>query len=593
MSLNILPLKTVSVVDPRLNYNAEQIFSVIKAGQIVNNQSFPAQAPIGSSLTFNCTLPSRNTAVSRKMLLFMAWTYTVTGTNTSGGFLLQEGFFGPRSYPNHSAISNATIRVGDSAVTQSEINTYINQLMWYKQRMADEVMREMTISPVYPDQSMDYADTAASGRNPLAVYNDSSSLETSRGGFSGFSVETQTINNTTAVVHLNCCEEILISPFVYGQGSDMDTAFIGLDQINFSFSLDLSRGLSIQQNQGVLVPSTLVIEGITSRVDGANLIMQYITPPLTIPRPMRVAYPYASIVRYQTSFSHQPFGARNFQIPANNIQLNSIPRALYIYAARADASRTSFMTDAVFPVAGANGTSPSAPLTIQYNNNPGFFTTTTSYDLYLMCVKNGLQMSYTQWSREVGSIICIDVGSGDLGLSLLESPSLNGNYNLQITCRFDNYFPDPDGVDPVLNVIAVYDGVFNIIDGSSSTTQSVLSAGDINAAKTDDHVAVFEKSVSITGGSFLSDAVKTISGIAMPLLPPRERAAVTAAKSVYCNKDMRKGLCGDGLMQYSGGAASGGAYSGGCGEGCGCAPCKRKMRGGRVMSKAQLARSLM
>ncbi len=585
MSLNIIPLPTVSVIDPRLNYNREKVFTVLKGARIVNVQNYVAQTPIGSSLTFNITTPSRDVAVSRKFLMQCSFTFTVTGANTSGGTLLRPNFVAPRAYP--------TLRVGDSNVSQSTYNTYSPQLKMFKQTPGDEQFRELSIAPVYPDQSMDYSQTANSLRNPLGVYNDSVyGLPVTRGGFAGFAIAAQTPGNTTATCTLTCTEELDISPFIFGKGSDDEYAFVGIDAMNFTFAMDLvSRTLSVQANQGV-AGGLINITGVTTVINNAALFITYITPQANIPRPMLLPVPYANVTRYQTQGPVVTPG-QQFQLVANNIQFNSIPRMIFAFGARGDSTRSSLQTDAVFPVSNANAYAGQPPLTITWDNNPGYFTTYSAMDLFEMTRKSGYQGDWTMWSQTMGSIIAIDLGAGDMGLDILQSPSLTGNFNIQLTLNLQNNFLDTQ-VQSVLNIIAVYDGVFNIVDGQSSTTASILSRGDINAARVNNHVSAFKESISVTGGSFLSNIVQG----AKSLLPGPIRSAIDVGQSVYCNKTARKLLCPD---EEEGGSL----VSGGCGLGnCKCEACKGAARsggrrrggaksGGRMMSKRELERRLM
>jgi len=541
MSLNLIPLKTVSVLDPRLSYNNERVYTTLKGGQIINSMVFAAQTPISNTVTVNCTLPSRNTAVSRKAWISMSMKSVVTGTNTVTGptvKLLNDGAVAPRQFPIHSAINNATIRVGDSAVTQSNVNTYVNPMSWYKQRIYDEDQQELSTAPAVPDQSIYYEDLFGANKNPLGVYGDSSLLDTTRGGFSGMLIDPQTAGNVTANVVVNSTEELMISPFAWGRGSDDEWAFIGIEQLNFSLSLDLSRCLSIMKNQA-RADTLINITSVVTTIQSCSIILQVITPSLQIPRPMKVNYPYSNVVRYSTTGPLWSSTSLSAGVTMNNIQLNSIPRLMFIYASRQDGSRTSFQTDASFIVDGANGTPLTfdtvPPLSMQFNNRPGLFSTTTAQQLYDMSRRNGLQMSWTQWSKTQGSVICIDVGAGDLGLDVLESVGLSGNYNMQFTIKLANPFLnttlDPVNIPSVLNLICVYDGVFNIVDGATSTNMAVLTAADVAAAKDQDTVGLFEKSISINGGSFVT-------------------------RRHNMDMDSHK-MTGKGLIQYSGGQYGG------------------------------------
>ena len=283
-------------------------------------------------------------------------------------------------------------------------------------------------------------------------------------------------------------------------------------------------------------------------------------------------YDYSNVIRYSSNIVSMAPGARNVQFVSNNIQLSSFPKYLLIFVSRSN--RSPFYTDAVCPLAGgANSLTPN--LTATFNNNSNFLNTFTNFNLYNLSRKAGMTQSFAQFSQFMGSVIAINFQDGSVPMELLDAVSVSKNINLQLTMNVDNYFTDSTPVNAQLNIVAFYGGAFNIIDGFSSTQNALLTPSDVANAKDSDTVSSFVESNSLIGGSFISNAVGAISGFANKLVPAQFKPAVQVAKSVYCNPEVRKGLCGEGLFypgDYAfhgvGGAMSGGASSGGCGEGC-------------------------
>lgn len=590
MSQNTLALNVVSNIDPRLNYNRIPSVAVTRGPTSIVQTIFNNQSS-SPNLTFNCTLNGKGIAVSRKVLLWCQFLITVTGTNTNpNGYLLQPGYYAPRQYPIHSCINTCNLKIGEAGASQQNMNSYINQMNLFNQGLVTDQFAELGTCPTMPDQSQDYAQVSNSLRNPLGTYNDSSTVEQSRGGWPYlYFVTPQVPGNTTAQLVLISAEYLQMSPFCWGKESNLQPAFLSLAQMQVQIALDLTAPLSLVQNQGL--PGVVNITNVNAVVTNSNLIVESLTPPLTIPMPQSIVYDYSNVIRYSSNIVSMAPGARNVQFVSNNIQLSSFPKYLLIFVSRSN--RSPFYTDAVCPLAGgANSLTPN--LTATFNNNSNFLNTFTNFNLYNLSRKAGMTQSFAQFSQFMGSVIAINFQDGSVPMELLDAVSVSKNINLQLTMNVDNYFTDSTPVNAQLNIVAFYGGAFNIIDGFSSTQNALLTPSDVANAKDSDTVSSFVESNSLIGGSFISNAVGAISGFANKLVPAQFKPAVQVAKSVYCNPEVRKGLCGEGLFypgDYAfhgvGGAMSGGASSGGCGEGCMCS-----MKGGRKMTKAQLARSL-
>jgi len=97
MSLNVPPVKPVKVIDPRLNLNREREYVALKGASVNSWQQFPSTNQNNSSVQITCNPPSRDIVISRLVFKKFSFAITVTGTNTSGGPLLNPGYYGPRA----------------------------------------------------------------------------------------------------------------------------------------------------------------------------------------------------------------------------------------------------------------------------------------------------------------------------------------------------------------------------------------------------------------------------------------------------------------------------------------------------------------
>lgn len=98
--------------------------------------------------------------------------------------------------------------------------------MWYHNDFHNRFGQD-SLTPSMLDQAQQYINSAASVRNPLAVYYDNS-FEQTRAGYVGMQVLTNTA--TSATILLTITEPIFISPFVTGKCSDYTSGFIGVNE---------------------------------------------------------------------------------------------------------------------------------------------------------------------------------------------------------------------------------------------------------------------------------------------------------------------------------------------------------------------------
>lgn len=493
MSFNQIPIEVTKITDPRLQINNKREYVVLK-GSLVNSwQQFPATNLSQSNIQITCNPPSRDITISRLVLKRFSFDITVTGTNASAGPLLNSGFYAPRAYPLLSITSAEQVSINNATITQAPMQQYWPSLMWYQNDGANR-FGQYSLTPSMLDQFQRYEDGIGSVRNPLSEYKDNS-YENTRGGYSGFVVNSNPNGGTVASLTLTVVEPIFLSPLVFGEGSNYTSGLIGIQNMTYTATLgNISRILSLVQGQGV-APGQIVLNPPSVTLTGASLLFEYLTPdPITrIPRSLESSY--FSLVSYPSKSSAPVVPGSNVTLTMQSVQVTSIPRRMYVFARRDDSAQTAFNADSYFAINPA-----SNPLTVTWNNNQ-FFAQSTTQDLYNMCVKNGLQMSYSQFTNFCGSVLCIDFGT-DLGLMSDEAPGVLGNYQLGLTCQFVNT-NSVESITPTMYVVLVYEGVFNIIDGNSSQMLGVLSKKDVLVGH---HISgtSYKQMKDVYGGSFFS-----------------------------------------------------------------------------------------
>jgi hypothetical protein len=490
MSLNITPLVVKAVVDPRLEISSQKDYICTKGALVNSWQQFPATNVNNSSFQISCNPPSRDIAISRLVFKKVSFVWSITGTNTSGGTLLNVGYYGPRAMPLTSVTQSEQMTINNDTITQAPIQQYLRALLRYRNDFSDR-FGALSLAPSMLDQFQTYAEGSASVRNPLASYGDNS-FENTRGGYAGFTINPQVPGNTVASGTLTTYEPIMMSPFCFGDRANFYSSFAGIQNMSYTCTLgNLQRILSLTQGQGA-PPGQVVLGTPSVDVVNASLLFNYLTPDpvMTIPRNMETSY--YSLTSYPTRSLVPVAPGANIQMTMNSIQVTSIPKRIYVFSKIDDSQETAFTSDTFLSL------NPTLnPISLTWNNNQ-FLSQASTADLYNVSVKNGCNMSFSQFIDKTGSVLAIDSGL-DFGLMSSQSSGVIGNYQLSISANFVN--TSSVSVLPTLYCVVVSEGSFNISNGNCSHMLGILSPSDVLNAEILP-AGSYSRSTEIYGGKF-------------------------------------------------------------------------------------------
>jgi hypothetical protein len=138
-------------------------------------------------------------------------------------------------------------------------------------------------------------------------------------------------------------------------------------------------------------------------------------------------------------------------------------------------------------------------ISITFGNTPNQLANADPIQLYNMSVKNGCKLSWAQWSRYVGSVICIDF-SQDMSLPDDMFVGMR-NPNTQLSVQVD--FTNISDRSIVYSVYCIpsYAGVFDITIGQAQTFSGIVSLQDYINAK-DIHTLDYVDAHNFYGGNF-------------------------------------------------------------------------------------------
>ena len=492
MSNSVVPLKIVQTLDPVTRINSERAFAVLKGGDRVTYKPVCSTSYNNSTFQFSAPPPSPGTIVDRKILLKVPVTIDFVGT--SGGTLLNENNDAFRSYPLSNAMNTLAVSINNTSVSIN-MSDVIQPLLRYN---TDSGLkdREYSTTPSMLDQHQKYNGLTDGNRNPLAPYNNS--FRQTRGGFP-YTVVSNTATN--AQITADLAELLYLSPLSFGKFDH--SGFIGVQNMDFNitFNSDLGNRLWSHSNAA---GSTLTT--VTVTFGQPCLLFKYITPNVTEPIPRAAIYDYYSVNRYPTTQTFSPPLAANASTTINsqNIQLQSIPRRLYIFARKAN--RTVTDPDTFLSIEN---------ISVNWNNNSGLLSSAQKEDLYQISVANGCDMSWSQWSGgpvynatlgsqvgTVGSVLALESGR-DICLNPDECPGQLGTYQLQMSVGVKNANQTDALADVTLFVIVVSEGSFTIIDNNAISQIGIVTKKDVIESKNAPLIH-YQDVQHIYGGNFFS-----------------------------------------------------------------------------------------
>ena len=574
MSISIASLDTVRVLDPRTDVNSlsRRTYRILDGPQDSGYQRILPDGNASTNAVFNINPPSsrvfvnrhilveytvdltfRGTAVNRGDMLLQATglpkavgvNATVAGVNYGGAMTLKGD--APRAYPLANAMQSVQVSINQDRISVP-VGSFWRAMTRYSNDF-DQQRLDQSLTPTFLDQEQEYnpQGAATGARSPFGDYNDSPDV-IPRGGWQNCVILRNDVSGANritdgaaiadngdlvSVVRLTVCEPLFISPFLY-QRHSQHTGLIGVQTMQLQIGL---AGRSSQPDGGLaamfwshtlgMANTTPIASADCTVVNGGCAVyVNFLTPDMTQEIPLTNHWAYAEpqlfpgnaitlAAKLPGAVGDAPPPAPVVQMTFNNIQLNSIPSRVYIFASKADTAHTVSTPDTFGWIQNLN---------ISFDNRDALLSNASPRDLYNIAVKNGVNLSWNQWSSKVGSVVALDFGE-DIPLRPTQAPGLRGSFNFRVTANVSNESAADADFQLFLVIMGV--GVFTISNGSAVRTVGVLDVQNILASKDQDALP-WTPSGDIYGGGIL-DTIKGLFGKFMKFAKP---AAAMASKVV-------------------------------------------------------------
>ena len=551
--------RKVLVEDARMRVTDSLPFGVVKSGQNVTTQIYPATSASASSQTFSIQTPSEVTLLDRNIVWQSTYELEIRGSPAAGEFLVDLGNRDALApLPLHMSATTLQVQVNNNSVSVNIRDVLPQLLRMYGDDRA--LARWNGIAPLAPDTYRSYEDQLGANNNSNGSWAQTADNSlVSRGTYSIDSLEQtqpviganlknqQTIGDgTLRVVRLRFTsfEPLFLSPFHFANLSANQMALYGVSNLNFIFNISAqaSRLWRCGASEAAIANYAVSIVNVT----GARLIFQMLTPHPSQILPSKNVVDYVDFPRYLTTFNTNigaaAVSATNELVPttlpfsSNNIQLNQVPDMLVICARKPMSQQTNRDADCFFPITG---------ISINWNNQSGLLANATQDTLYRMSAKStnqtwqefrgyankylppvgGLYDTRLQQVLTSGSILALRFGQDIPIVEEFYAAGSLGSFNLQFNVTIQNYTLAAQPVELVL--MCVNSGLFITSQGVSSTYTGILTKSDVLAAS--EMKPVSERHLRLVGG-VESSAVTSVADVA-PKAQEAIMDAVSAAKS--------------------------------------------------------------
>lgn len=542
---SVKSLKLQNVLDPRLecmSYAQNKLsWTVFKGTESSNWVHQQCNAYSSAGINFNFNSQGENVIIDRRLYAQVQFKLTFTGTAPIGQPLINSNFDAPRAYPLASVTNSLKVTINGGSV-EVPYNDALQALLRYNNEYED-TNYDLSTTPNFLDNYQDYADGVNAGMNPLANYQNSQ-YKIGRGAFTIDNilnpVSVDGVTPIVAVITFTVVEPLLISPLLY-KSQDLGAGLIGVKNLAVLFSFNagqLNRVWSHATGNGVVLTNVLAEMG-AGATSPPILLVNYLNPPLldigSIPN--EAVYEYYKTETY-TNDLNIALGSGVSQTFTNNaIQLSTVPKAIYIYATLPQSQRTYETTDTFFRI---------NSISLQYLNVAGQFSSMNEYDLYQMCLKNGLKMNWNEFHGETfnlstgasvplaGAVLKINVE--DLSIPSNLASGVNENSQLIFNLNIENVSNAPKSVS--ITTVIVYDGMCTVSGGQMITQLGVISQSDVMDVRTNGEWVPYKSAMQMYGGSFW-DKLKSfgksvLSGVksVVPFVAPIVKGLVPESRPI-------------------------------------------------------------
>lgn len=530
MSQSYVPLQPILVTDEITDVMNVDKVAIVQSGSQITRKSFTPNTSSSQAISYSCNPPAGNIIVSRNVKLKAGLRLVMNGRaiTTDAGFvdpvsLVNANRDGPRKLPLAGCINTVSATINNATVTMQ----YAEMIRTLSEFYVDDKFKstELSTTACYSDKSFEYESLIGTNLNPLGVYgNSSEGTVQPRGGFpftilagTNTAVVPSTGNGTpcSCTIDLPVTENIMMSPFQFSGVDNNSQGFYNVSSMTFDFNMLTQAGFAAWSHCNLVKTSgaqriTTVIDSISIQYDNYNstpysypeyqrplLLFEYITPNILTPERLGpnipITYPFFKADRYPQEIGILAAASGRQTFNSMPVKVTSIPDRIYVYARP---SNSVYESRCDIP----NCYLGIKAIDVQWANQPSLLTGATPEILYQIYLKNGGNMSWTEWSGYgvnnsafypatgnaqfggIGSILALEMGR-DVQLNPGECGGLGGNtWTLQISVTLENMCKSGalDAIPWTLYVVTITSGTFTVTsEGNAQSHTGIITKQDV------------------------------------------------------------------------------------------------------------------
>ena len=566
-------MNTIKVQDPRTAVRAEdeKLHTVLQGGLRYQHKVLPStswgspnQTPTTANFVYNSN--STKNIVDR---FFRVRAYLKVECST-GPFLVGQ-HDALRQFPLASIMENIVCQINQESISD-RVADKVHALHCF----GPKKYASNSVSPDYPDSYQEYDDwqTFGSAKNPLALYGESDGLQDHRGGFP--IVLAQDGKSFTCEV----TEPLFLSPFYNGHGDQVE-GFTNINEVNITITWLSRIARVISHSTGGNALGTVSV----SMYQAPELLITEITPDLTQPRLLAQSLPYNKLSQFPLSQPVIPAG-ETITMSSESFKLSQIPSCMWVFARHKRQTSDESTSDSFCGLKN---------LRLTWNTET-LFSSATQQDLYEMSVRNGLNLTWPEFSKYRGSPICLSFGD-QVGLIDGEAPGVRGQYTLRVEVDAENL--SSADFDPELFVVFNYTGSFTLMENTASAKVGLLTPEDVLASSQSMVEMPYENWKDLQGSGFWSSLKNIVSKVSSGVSAGADIASKVLPElgvgSQYLPAISKAGKVAGIVGKATGGGFTGGGFTGGRLSGRGLVGGSRPMvgRGGAGQYHPQYGSMLM
>lgn len=195
----------------------------------------------------------------------------------------------------------------------------------------------------------------------------------------------------------------------------------------------LSRQVSAKNGSDQVI----AVDEFVCFTEQPRLVYRTYQPTVAIPNV--ISFGFYDIATLRESLPELVAGADGFKpftYNTQNFRLGQVPNRLIIFAKPQGTPTDEFRADGFLAI---------RALTVRTSADSGSFSGASDAQLFQMSARNGLNMSYKQFSRDLGSVVIIDLERGDLA-GFMAGVRTDFNFDMSLTLENTQYTV-PKGVN--------------------------------------------------------------------------------------------------------------------------------------------------